>query len=277
MSDGYTRIGYERSGPVATLTLNRPRLLNAMDVTMVEETIDALRRIDADDAVRVGVVTGAGRGFCSGIEMTAGGNGLAVPGIDEADFEDLGGRISLAVFACRKPLVAAVNGPAVGLGASITLPMDFRLASARAKFGFVFVRRGVVPEGCSSWFLPRIVGMPVALDWLLTGRLVDGEEARRAGLVRAVCDPEELLPEADRLARDIATNTAPRAVAATRRMLWRCAVAGHPGEAAALESRFGRVFGTSPDAAEGAAAFFARRAPEFDAGIGELDALPWSG
>lgn len=276
MTADYGGIRYEAADGIATITLDRPSMLNAMNAETVAELIDAIRRIDADDQVRVAIVTGEGRGFCSGLQLQSGGLEASVAVRFDDDFRDLGGQIAMAVFGCRKPLIAAVNGPAVGLGATMTLAMDFRLAGATAAFAFLFVRRGLVPEGCASWFLPRLVGMPTALDWMITGRTVDAGEAHDSGLVQRVYSRPGLLPAAYALARIIAAETSPLAVAATRRMLWRMAGASTPEAAFDLESRMGAVFGRSADASEGVQSFLEKRIPFFTSSASTIEQLPWS-
>jgi enoyl-CoA hydratase/carnithine racemase len=265
MPGEYTTIRHELADSILTITLDRPKVLNALNTTMKDELLDSIERADRDDAVRVVVVTGAGRGFCSGLELSSGDSpfGEAVDAVAPEDFRDLGGQIALAIFRCRKPWIAAVNGPAAGFGATVTLPMDFRIASSAARFGFVFTRRGVVLEACSSWFLPRVVGMPQALEWTITGRLFGADEALRGGLVRGVHAPEELLPAAYELAGEIATATSPVAVAVSRRMLWAMEAPADPSAAHVLESRIGAVLSRSADSAEGGRAFMEKRPPRF--------------
>jgi enoyl-CoA hydratase/carnithine racemase len=259
-------IRYEVSDRVATVTLNRPDKLNAFTRVMRDELIDAFERADADDGVRVVIVTGAGRAFCAGADLSAGPTTFNYAKSDAAAAEehrDGGGRVTLRIFEMKKPVIAAVNGPAVGIGVTMTLPMDVRFASSAARFGFVFARRGIVPEACSSWFLPKLVGMSRAAEWLFTGRVFDAAEALAGGLVSRVVPPEELLPAATALAREIADNTSPVSVALTRQMLWRMAGADHPMEAHKVDSRGIFAMGASPDVEEGIAAFKEKRAPRF--------------
>ena len=258
---------------ILTVTLNRPERLNAFTPQMRAELIAAFDRADADDAVRVVIVTGAGRGFCAGADLAEGAgrfdvaaragatDGALDPGSEAA--RDSGGRLSLRIFACLKPVIAAVNGPAVGVGASMLLPMDIRLASTAARFGFVFARRGLVPEACSSWFLPRLVGMAQAMEWVTTGRVFGAEEARAGGLVRSLHAPDELLPAARALAREIADNTAPVSIALTRQMMWRMLGADHPMEAHRIDSRAIAARGRSADVREGVTAFLEKRPARF--------------
>jgi enoyl-CoA hydratase/carnithine racemase len=259
-------IRYEVADRVATVTLNRPDQLNAFTRRMRDELIDAFGRADADDGVRAVIVTGAGRAFCAGADLARGGDTFNYAKGDDAGLEDHrdgGGRVSLRIYASKKPVIAAVNGPAVGVGVTMTLPMDIRIASSAAKFGFVFARRGLVPEACSSWFLPKVVGVSRAAEWLYTGRVFGAEEALAGGLVSRVVAPEALLPAANALAREIADNTSAVAVALSRQMLWRMAGADHPMEAHKVDSRGILAMGASPDVVEGIAAFKEKRAPRF--------------
>jgi enoyl-CoA hydratase/carnithine racemase len=250
---------------VLTITLNRPDRLNAWTPTMGRELITAFDRADADDEVRVVVVTGAGRGYCAGADLAGGGETFdwrqretagAVP-------RDGGGQFTLRVFDCTKPVIAAINGPAVGVGATMTLAMDIRLAADDARIGFVFTRRGIVPEACSSWFLPRIVGISRAMEWVATGRVFSAQEALEAGLVRSLHPSGELLDAAYGLAREIADNTAPVSVALARRMLWTMLGAEHPMRAHRADSRGMFARGQSADAREGIEAFLQKRPAKF--------------
>ena len=257
---------YSVQDRVATITLNRPDKLNAFTRLMRDELIDAFARADADDEVRAVIVTGAGRAFCAGADLSAGGSTFDYAKRDDAgadDHRDGGGRVSLAIYGLKKPVIAAINGPAVGVGVTMTLPMDIRIASSAAKFGFVFARRGIVPEACSSWFLPKVVGVSRAAEWLYTGRVFGADEALAGGLVSRVVAPGELMPAALALAREIADNTSPVAVALARQMLWRMAGADHPMEAHKVDSRGIFAMGASPDVKEGIAAFLEKRAPQF--------------
>ena len=259
-------IRYEVAERVATITLNRPGKLNAFTQRMQDEMINAFAHADADDAVRAVIVTGAGRAFCAGADLSGGGATFNRAKRDDArdeDRRDGGGRVALAIYASRKPVIAAINGAAVGVGVTMTLPMDIRIASSAAKFGFVFARRGIVPEACSSWFLPKVVGISRAAEWLYTGRVFGAGEALAGGLVSRVVAPEELMPAATALAREIADNTSAVAVALARQMLWRMAGADHPMEAHKVDSRGIAAMGASPDVAEGVAAFLEKRAPRF--------------
>jgi enoyl-CoA hydratase/carnithine racemase len=252
---------------ILTVTLNRPEKLNAFTPRMRDELIAAFDRADADDEVRAVVVTGAGRAFCAGADLSLGADTFDYPrreGLsDPGRHRDGGGRLALRIYESRKPVIAAVNGPAVGIGATMTLPMDLRLAAIHAGFGFVFTRRGIVPEACSSWFLPRLVGVGTALEWVLSGRTVWAEEALRRGLVRSLHAPADLLPEALALAREIAENAAPVSVTLARHLLWRMLGADHPMAAHRIESRAMFTLGQGPDAKEGVRAFLEKRPPRF--------------
>ena len=273
----YTQITYEVADRIATITLHRPDQLNAFTGTMMREVIDAFDRVDADDDVRVVIVTGAGRGFCAGADLSSGGETFSKGGSDEIPEDvgiprDGGGLVSLRIFECTKPVIGAINGAAVGVGVTMTLPMDIRLASEHAKFGFVFARRGIVPEACSSWFLPRLVGISQAAEWCYSGRVFPASEALAGGLVRSVHPADELLPAARAIAAEIADNTAPVSVALTRQMLWRMLGAAHPMDAHRVDSRGILSRGASPDAREGVVSFLEKRPPEFPVKVS--DGLP---
>ncbi|RBY74531.1 enoyl-CoA hydratase [Geodermatophilus sp. TF02-6] len=273
-----TQLRYEVADRVATITLDRPDRLNAFTPVMAAELAEAAAAADADDAVRVVVVTGAGRAFCAGADLT-GGEGTfrdrgarpdPVPrGTVDGVPRDWGGIASLPLAALRKPVVAAVNGPAVGIGATMTLPMDVRIAAEAARFGFVFARRGIVPEAASTWFLPRVVGISQAMEWVATGRVFDAAEALRGRLVSRVVPDDELLPAALELAREVADNTSGVAVAAARQLLWSMLGAPSPWDAHRAESRALVELGAGPDAAEGVASFLERRPPRFPARLGD--------
>jgi enoyl-CoA hydratase/carnithine racemase len=254
---------YALEDGVATVTLNRPERLNAFTDRMRAELMAVLDHTDADDAVGAVVITGAGRAFCAGADLAAGGATFdyEVAGPDVR--RDGGGQVTLRMFDSRKPLIAAVNGPAVGVGATMQLAMDIRLASTEARFGFVFARRGLVPEAASSWFLPRLVGVQTALEWCYTGRVFPASEALDRGLVRSLHAPDDLLPSAYALAREIIENAAPVSVALTRRMLWTMLGADHPMEAHRIDSRAIQALGGRADAREGIASFLEKRAPRF--------------
>ena len=263
----FEQILYAAEDGIATITLNRPEKLNAFTETMRRELIAAFDQVDADDDVRVVIGTGAGRAFCAGADLSAGGKTFDYPArgaiAPDQQRRDGGGTVSLRIFECKKPVIAAVNGPAVGVGVTMQLPMDIRLAAEGARFGFVFTRRGVVPEACSSWFLPRLVGIQQALDWVLSGRVFDAPEALAGGLVKRVLPAAELMPAARAVAREIADNTSAVSVALARQMLWRMLGADHPMAAHKVDSRGIQVMGCSPDAYEGVASFLEKRAPRF--------------
>jgi enoyl-CoA hydratase/carnithine racemase len=257
---------YHQADGVATITLNRPERLNAVNATMIRELVAAFDQADGDDAVRAVIVTGAGRAFCAGADLGGGGATFAGgPGRSERPEEhrDGGGLVTLRIFDMTKPVIAAINGPAVGFGATFTLAMDVRLASTAARMGFVFARRGVVPEAASTWFLTRLVGIAQAAEWAYTGRVFSAEEARTGGLVSRVVAPDELLPTARELAREIADNTSAVSVALIRQMLWRLLGADHPREAHRLDSLGMWYTGRSSDAHEGVTSFLEKRPPRF--------------
>jgi enoyl-CoA hydratase/carnithine racemase len=273
----YSQILYEVSESVATITLSRPERMNAFTDVMMREVIDAFDRVDADDDVRVVIVTGAGeRAFCAGADLGGGGDTFAKGGSDIQTSvgvpRDGGGMVALRIFSCTKPVIGAINGAAVGVGVTMTLPMDIRLASDNARFGFVFARRGIVPEACSSWFLPRLVGISTAAEWCYTGRVFPASEALERGLVRSVHAPDALMSAAWELAREIADNTAPVSVALTRQMLWRMLGADHPMEAHRVDSRGIQSRGASADAKEGVESFLEKRQPAYPAKVS--DGLP---
>jgi enoyl-CoA hydratase/carnithine racemase len=272
----FEHITYEVSAHVATITLNRPEKLNAFTPTMARELIAAFDRVDADDDVRAVVVTGAGRGFCAGADLSGGGETFGYAAQDTVH-RDGGGLVTLRIFECLKPVIGAINGPSVGIGTTMQLPMDLRLASTEAKFGFVFARRGIVPEAASSWFLPRLVGMSRALEWCMTGRVFGPDEALAGGLVRSVHAPDELLPAAYELAREIVENASPVSIALTRQMLWRMAGADHPMEAHKVDSRGIAARGASQDAIEGVMAFLEKRPANFPLTVSQdmPDFFPW--
>ena len=253
---------------IATVTLNRPEKMNAFTAQMRDDLVAAFDLSDADDAVRVVIVTGAGRTFCAGADLSGGGKTFdyASRGESARDkfkvgevYRDGGGIVTLRIFNSLKPVIGAINGAAVGIGMTMQLPMDIRMASADARFGFVFARRGITPEAASTWFLSRLVGMQTALEWCFTGRLFNAQEAKDRGLVRSLHAPDELLPAARALAREIADHTAPVSVALTRQMLWRMAGQDHPMKAHRIDSRAIQSRGQSADAREGVSAFLEKR------------------
>ena len=259
----YEAIRYDVADRILTITLNRPDKLNAFTERMCIELIDAFDQADADDDVRAVIVTGAGRGFCAGADLSTGGDTFDNTAQGRADtleaHRDGGGLVSLRIFESKKPVIAAINGPAVGVGITMTLPMDIRIASTAARMGFVFARRGIVPEACSRWFLPRIVGISQAAEWVYTGRVFGAEEALRAGLISQLVAPDELLPTATAIAREIADNTSAVSVALSRQMLWRMLGADHPMEAHKVDSQCIFWMGRSPDAYEGVSSFLQKR------------------
>jgi enoyl-CoA hydratase/carnithine racemase len=261
----FQEIRYEVEEGILTITLNRPDRLNAFTGTMASELLEAFDRADADDDVRAVIVTGEGRGFCAGADLARGGETFDWRGREpEGEVpRDTGGIVSLRIFESAKPVIAAINGPAVGVGITMTLPMDVRLAAEGAKIGFVFARRGIVPEACSSWFLPRVVGISRAMEWTATGRVFLAEEALAGGLVRSVHAAGELIPAARALATEIAENTAPVSVALTRRLMWTNLGAPHPMDAHRADSRAMLARGQSADAAEGVTSFLEKRAAHF--------------
>ena len=261
----YEQITADTADGVLTLTLNRPDRLNAWTPTMGQELMAAFDAADADDAVRAIIVTGAGRGFCAGADLHGGGSTFDWRERQSGDEipRDGGGQFTLRVFDCTKPVIAAINGPAVGVGATMTLPMDIRLAADDARIGFVFARRGIVPEACSSWFLPRAVGISQAMEWVCTGRVFSAQEALAGRLVRSLHPKDELLDAARALAAEIAENTAPVLVALARRMMWRMLGAEHPMLAHRADSRGMFYRGQSADAAEGVTSFLEKRPARF--------------
>lgn len=287
MSQTFETIRLDAEDGVATITLARPERMNAINATMTLELLGALDAADRDDAVRVIILTGEGdRAFCAGADISGGAETFDYakrdPGVRaEAErggtYRDSGGRVALRIFNSLKPVISAINGAAVGAGATIPLASDIRLASQTARFGFPFVRRGIVPESASSWFLPRIVGISTALEWMLSGRLVDAAEARERGLVRSVHSPAELMPAARELAADIVANAAPVSVALTRQMLWRMLGSNHPMDAHRLDSRLVQARGVSDDAREGINAFLEKRSPHFPQRVSTdlPDGFPW--
>jgi len=276
----YEQILYSVEDSVLTITLNRPERLNAFTEQMCRELLDALDRADADDSVRAIIFTGAGRAYCAGADLGSGGDTFDSPaqGRKEslAEARDGGGLVTLRLYDCKKPVIAAINGPAVGIGVTMTLAMDVRIAASTARMGFVFARRGIVPEACSSWFLPRIVGIGQAAEWVYSGRVFPAEEALAARLVSRLVSPEDLLPAARTLAREIADNTSAMSVALTRQMMWKMLGADHPMEAHKVDSKAIYWMGRSRDAYEGVSAFLEKRPAKFTLKPSEMpDFYPW--
>jgi len=277
----FEQITTETSEGILTITLNRPDRLNAWTGRMGEELRAAFDDSDADDAVRVVIVTGAGRGFCAGADLEGGGDTFDYSKRDTAGIagRDGGGEFTLRIFDSKKPVIAAINGPAVGVGATMTLPMDVRLAADDAKLGFVFARRGIIPEACSSWFLPRVVGISRAMEWVSTGRVFSAREGYEAGLIRSLHPKDELIGAARELALEIAQNTAPVSVALARQLMWRMLGAEHPMMAHRADSRGMVARGQSADVVEGVTSFLEKRPAHFTDKVsdGLPDVMPgWS-
>ena len=286
----YNTLNYQVDDNILTLTLNRPDELNSFTVEMAQELISVFNRASEDDDVRAIVVTGAGRAFCAGMDLNAAGN---VFGLDETlkmglkemnerfddpeiveGVRDTGGRVTLAIYDCKKPVIAAINGAAVGIGATMTCAMDIRLASEKARIGFVFNKIGIVPEACSSWFLPRIVGVSQALEWSYTGDIIDANEAQSSGFVKAVYAPDQLLEEAYKIARKIVAHS-PVSIALTRQMMYRNSAQNHPVEAHKVDS-LAMFYSSIKDGKEGVKSFLEKRAPEFKSKASDMpDFYPW--
>ena len=275
----FEQIIYDKNGPVLTVTLDRPDKLNAYTGQMQAEIISALDAADADDEIRAIIFTGAGRGFCAGADLSGGGNTFNndAPGREGGLRRDGGGVLTLRIFESLKPIISACNGPAVGGGATLQCATDVRLASEEARYGFVFSKRAVVPEACSSWFLPRIVGIQQALEWTFSGRVFGAEEAKAGGLVRSVHKPADLMPAAIDLAHEFAESTSPVSVALIRQMMWRMLGADHPMEAHKVDSRGIYYRGKSADAIEGVESFLEKRAPVFPGKVSSdmPEYFPW--
>ena len=290
----FETLRYEIEDQVLLLTMNRPERLNAFNSQMQREFLEALDHADTDDEIRVVIVTGEGRGFCAGADLSKGAetfdydNQAEEAKADRAANEgrqegsnawlrDGGGLLSLRIYEFNKPIIAAINGPAVGVGVTLTLPMDIRIASTQARIGFVFSRRGIVPEACSSYFLPRVVGVSKALEWAYSGKVFDADEALRGGLVRSVHEPEDLLPTARAIASEIAENTSAISVTMIRHMMWRMLGADHPMEAHKVDSRGIFHLGRGADAREGVVSFLEKRPADFTMKISEdlPEFFPW--
>lgn len=286
----YSTIRYDVSDNIATITLHRPERMNAFTAEMMKELVAVFDTIDADDAVRAVIVTGEGRAFCAGADLSAGTATFDAqhqadapiladgsPDYGKESARDAGGKLTLHIFQSLKPVIAAINGPAVGIGATMLLPMDIRLASEAARIGFVFSRRGIVPEAASSFFLPRIVGISNALEWCYSGRVFDAKEALQGGLIKAIHAPAALLPAARAIAREIADNASAVSVALIRQMMWRGLGFSHPMEAHRLDSRAILSRGRSNDVAEGVSSFLEKRSPKFPDRVSTdmPDYFPW--
>lgn len=263
----FETLKYEVDNGILTLTLSRPDRMNAFNGPMRRELIEAFDQADADDNVRVVIVTGEGRAFCAGADLEKGGDTFDRTKRKDLDLDetirDGGGTVTLRIYESKKPVIGAINGAAVGIGVTMLLPMDIRLASTDARFGFVFARRGITMEACSSWFLPRLVGMQQASEWVHTGRVFGAEEALRGGLVRSLHAPDELLPAARELAREIIDNTSAVSATLNRQMMWRMLGADHPMEAHKIDSRAIAYMGESADVQEGVMAFMEKRPAKF--------------
>ena len=273
----YEHILYEVEDNILTITLNRPDKLNAFTGTMLTELLDALDRADADDDIKAIIFTGAGRGFCAGADLSAGGKTFNHEADGSGLQADGGGVLTLRIFECLKPVISACNGPAVGVGATMQCAMDIRLASEDARYGFVFSKRGVVPEACSSWFLPRVVGISTALEWSYSARVFDASEALEKGFVRSVHKSADLMPAARKLAREFAEQTSSVSIAMIRQMMWKMLGADHPMEAHKIDSRGIFYTGKSADANEGVESFLEKRPPEFPGKVSSdmPEFFPW--
>lgn len=264
-ANNYETILYSIEDHILTITLNRPDRLNAWNLQMFAELCDAFDRSDADDDVRAVIITGAGKGFCAGADLARGADTFEghAAAIAKAKRGDEGGELSRRIFRSLKPVIVAFNGPAVGVGLTFPLAADVRMAAKGVKMGFVFTNRGIIPEACSSWFLPRIVGISKALEWCYSGRVFKSEEAAEAGLVRSLHEPDELLPAARALAKEMTENSSPIANTVLRQMMWRMLGADHPIEAHRIDTKGIDELGVSADAKEGIQAFLEKRKPEF--------------
>jgi enoyl-CoA hydratase/carnithine racemase len=282
----FQTLQYAVADGIATITLHHPEKMNAFTARMRDELMAAFDATDADDAVRAVIVTGSGKAFCAGADLSLGGETFDYKAQQSAAreenkvggvYRDGGGMVTLRIYRSLKPVIGAINGAAVGIGVTMQLPMDMRMASTNARFGFVFARRGITPEAASSWFLPKLVGMQTALEWCFTGRVFDAQEALQRGFVRSLHAPDELMPAARALAREIADNTAPVSVALARQMMWRMAGQQHPMDAHRVDSRAIQSRGQSADAREGITAFFEKRPPHYPNKVSSdmPDFYPW--
>lgn len=259
----YEQISCDVSERILTITLNRPEKLNAYTEFMRDEIISAIDEAEQDPEIRVIIFTGAGRGYCSGMDLSDKGSTFDYTNVDPLDHRDGGGMLALRLYECNKPIIAAINGAAVGIGCTMTLPMDFRIASTKAKMGAVFVRRGIITDACSSYFLPRVCGLPNAMKFMLTGRVFSAQECLDLGLVSQVVEPEQLMETARALALEIAQNAAPVSVALVKRLVLSMQSATHPMDAHEVESQVIHWIGSQPDAGEGVNAFLEKRLPNF--------------
>lgn len=273
----FETIIYEVKDSILTITLNRPLKLNAFNQQMMKELLDAIDQADADDGVKAIIFTGAGRGFCAGADLSRGEDTFNHESQDSEVRRDGGGLLTLRIFDCNKPIIAACNGPAVGVGATMQCAMDIRLASDKARYGFVFSKRGIVPEACSSWFLPRCVGINTALEWAFSGRVFEAAEAYERGFVRSIHKPQDLLPAARDLAHEFAEQTSSVSIALIRQMMWKMLGADHPMEAHKVDSRGIFFTGKGADAAEGVKSFLEKRSAEFPGKVSKdmPEFFPW--
>lgn len=273
----YQQIKYEVEDRILTITLNRPEHMNTYNAVQHFELIDAFDRADDDDNIRAIIVTGAGKAFCAGMDLGEKGSSFDASSVSIEEYRDGGGMLALRMYQCKKPIIGAINGPAVGIGCTMTLPMDVRIASTKAKMGIVFVRRGVLIDACSSWFLSKVLGINRALEWALTGRVFTAQEAYEGGLLNYVVEPDELLPKAREIAKEIAENTAPVSVAITRQLIWTMAGTEHPMQAHRLESKGFHWAGQQPDVIEGIMAFLEKRKPNYTMSVkdGMPPFYPW--
>jgi len=273
----YQQIKYEVEDRILTITFNRPEQMNTYNFVLHNEIVDALDRADDDDNIRAIIITGAGKAFCAGMDLSEKGSSFDASVVPIEDYRDGGGMLALRMYKCKKPIIAAINGAAVGVGCTMTLPADVRIASTKAKMGIVFVRRGVLIDACSSWFLSKVLGIGRALEWALTGRVFTAQEAYEGGLLNYVVEPEELLPKAREIAKEIAENTAPVSVAITRQLIWTMAGTEHPMQAHRIESKGFHWAGQQPDVVEGIMAFLEKRKPNYSMSVkdGMPPFYPW--
>jgi len=273
----YQQIKYEVEDRILTITFNRPEQMNTYNFVLHNEIVDALDRADDDDNIRAIIITGAGKAFCAGMDLSEKGSSFDASVVPIEDYRDGGGMLALRMYKCKKPIIAAINGAAVGVGCTMTLPADVRIASTKAKMGIVFVRRGVLIDACSSWFLSKVLGIGRALEWALTGRVFTAQEAYEGGLLNYVVEPEELLPKAREIAKEIAENTAPVSVAITRQLIWTMAGTEHPMQSHRIESKGFHWAGQQPDVVEGIMAFLEKRKPNYSMSVkdGMPPFYPW--